>query len=159
MKKIITLLTLTILSLSVQAFDQEKFKTDTGYYNLYRGKAKAIVILLTPFNTSNSVKEAFDLYSQGDPTKWRNLVGRLNEARQKGQEIGAFNYMSSCLNATIQADLMWNYAATMTTNGLDEWNDPNAFNLKMYNQAKRNFELEFSDCKSVSRTPPNKEDY
>lgn len=150
------------IALNANAFDQKRFDEDTQFYNFAKGKAKGITILLSPFNTDHAVKEAFDLYAQGDVSKWKTMVTRLKEANQKADDIrkvgGTFNYFSDCANAVNYADLLWNYGSNMR-NHPEEWGNQQSFNYQQYQVAKSDLEKSLTVCKTQINNPPNKKDY
>lgn len=162
MKKIILSSILLALSLNTYAFQKERFEQDTKFYHFAQGKAKSIIKLLSSFEEENAIKEAFDLYLQGDPSKWKPMIENLNKAREKANELleygGMFNYFSDCSLAVTGADMMWDKGANMRRNP-EEWNDPESYNYKQYKAAKADFEKSLKICKSQSENPPNKKDY
>lgn len=158
MKKLL-ITSLFALSLTAQAFNQERFNEDMEYYNLDKGKSYTIVVLLTPFNADNTLKDASNLYNNGDPSKWLALEDKLSAAIKKGENIMPDTYMSHCASATKYAGAMWQYATYMTSNNFGEWDNPEAANLKMYKKAKMKFQDVFQKCKSAVNNPPNQKDY
>lgn len=154
MKKLLAIAGLCALSLSVQAFDQERFERDTAQYNKSLQDGKAIVTLLNVFNTDNGVRQAFENRLNGDIKKWKNMVNRLKGARDYSNKIDVWSYLSSCRNSSIYADSMWNNAA-----GIRNWRDKDNFYVQQYVNAKQNFQSEYHYCKQSVNKPPQKEDY
>ena len=158
MKKLL-IATLCVLSFSAQAFNQERFNEDMSYYKSDKGRGYTITILLAPFNSDHAVRQASDLYNQGDTSKWLWLEDKLVAAVKKGETIMPETYMSPCASATKYAATMWKFATYMTSNNFGEWDNPEVANLKMYNNAKAKFQDLFQKCKSAVNNPPDQKDY
>lgn len=156
MKKSVILTALCAMGVTfcASAFDQQRFDSHTAFYNAHKDDGKAIVILLSPFNTDNGIKEAFVHRQNGDVTKWQDIVNRLKKVKPYEAKIDVFSYMGSCTNSVTQANLMWTLGASVKN-----WADSNDFNVTQFNTAKKTFQDEFAHCKQVVRTPPDKKDY
>ena len=159
MKKLVAVLSFVLSVPSYAEFDQARFDKDTAYYNEHKADAQAIITLLSVFNADNDgLRKAFENRANGDAEQWRKLVGRVNKARDYGDKLEVFMHFQSCKNAVSQANLLWTSAASMV-NDFSEWDNPESFRLKQYQEARKSFRTNYANCKDEVKSPPQKEKY
>lgn len=158
MKKLLFVSMLSLgMAFNTLAFDQVRFDEDTAFYNAHKDDAKAIVILLSVFNTSNGIRQAFEEHANGNVIKWQDTLNKMKKADGYAQKINASSYFSACYSAVSYAQAMWIAAPKGTK--IAEWNDKDSFDLKSFNQSKSEFQKNYSDCKDAVKHTPDKKDY
>lgn len=155
-KLIIALACATSLSAHAEKFfDEKKFEQDVTFYQQHSTDAQAILTLISATGIDRNMPIAFQNRANGDITKWKKLNSGLTAARDYANKISDFNYLSSCTNTVTYANLMWTSAVV----GIDAEGWKDKFKEEQYTSAKKQFEENWLDCKSVARTPPKKENY
>ena len=154
-------LLITVFSVSIAvnalAFDQARFDRDTQSFNNHKDDAKAIVTLLSIFNTDSGIRGVFEQQANGNPAKWQETLNKMNKAGNYAEKMGEFNYFFSCINAVNYAKLMWLSAPKGLK--ITAWQDKNSSDLKQFQAVKVQFQNEYLDCKNALKNPPNKKDY
>ncbi|WP_410677804.1 hypothetical protein [Avibacterium paragallinarum] len=146
-----------VIAFNATAFDQERFDSDTAYYNEHKDDAKAIITLLSVFNTNKGVREAFEQHANGNATKWQTILNKMKKADEYAKKIDTYSYFGSCSSAVNYAQSMW--LSAPKGRKIAEWNDKNSFDLQAFNQSKLEFQKNYSVCKNSVNHAPDKKDY
>ena len=145
------------IAMNTLAFDQTRFDRDTLSFNANKDDAKAIVTLLSIFNTDNGIRSVFEQQANGKSGKWQETLNKMNKAGNYAEKMGEFNYFFSCTNAVNYAKSMWLSAPKGLK--ITDWQDKNSSDLKKFQEVKAQFQREYLDCKDALKSPPNKKDY
>lgn len=158
MKKLLFVSMLSLgMTFNTLAFDQVRFDEDTAFYHAHKDDAKAIITLLSVFNTDKGIRQAFEQHANGNVAKWQDILNKMKKADEYAQKINALGYFGACHSAVSYAQAMWIAAPKGTK--VAEWNDKDSFDLKSFNQSKSEFQKNYSNCKDAVKHAPNKKDY
>lgn len=70
MKKLLFVSMLSLgMTFNTLAFDQVRFDEDTAFYHAHKDDAKAIITLLSVFNTDKGIRQAFEQHANA---MWQN---------------------------------------------------------------------------------------
>lgn len=139
------------------AFDQERFDSDTAYYNEHKDDAKAIITLLSVFNTDKGIRQAFEQHASGNVKKWQEALNKMKKADEYAKKIDTYSYLGACSSAVNYAQSMW--LSAPKGRKIAEWNDESSFDLQAFNQSKQEFQKNYLDCKNSVNHAPDKKDY